>query len=135
MRQLFLFLLIGGLFGTQLSSCASENFEPDSNLFGVWSDDLVRYRFHEDLTFTVAYKRTPEDPAQLDEIPDSVWGTYRVEQENNKIFLEGQGFRDAKNGQLVEKLHNRGIWDYEIKNDTVLNYTTQTTVGKLFRQR
>ncbi len=97
-------------------------------LIGVWENLNQRYTFREDYTYSLENLRPGN--AQDSIIADSLWGTYELDNDRSNLSLKPAGYRLKSTGELVNQALNDQTWNYQIAGNT-LNYTSQTTIGKL----
>lgn len=112
-------------------SCAV-NIAPDTKIHGIWRDINTRYFFGADNTYYIKYLRVGAVGDSI--LNDSVFGTYKVEQNRSNLTFEIVGYVRRKDGQVVTNKMNGTTWHYEVKNDT-LSYISKTTIGKLYKQK
>lgn len=129
-KRFAIFILSVGL----LSSCGdSGDPSPDEEIFGEWSDEIVTYNFQSDLTFEkINLINNPLDTAEL----VRTYGNYYSDKENRVISFTIQGF-ELDNGTEIDSSAVGPTWTYTIEVDadgqTVMNYQSNTSIGKLIR--
>jgi hypothetical protein len=104
----------------------------DTQLIGPWSDYNAFYQFNEDFTYYTRYLKvgSGSDSVRV----DSVWGTYSLDKKRVNVTFNQKGYRQKYTGIVYFQAANPITWHYSIQNDTVLNYTSHTSLGTLFRQ-
>ncbi len=124
MRTVLAIVLL--LLGIQ--ACKQNEVTEDANLFGNWSDDLVRYNFDKSMDF--GKKALVDDPFDTLNL-DSSWGTYEVF--NNEILVfTFEGYL-LENGTKIDTTFLGPTWNYSIEGN-VMRYTSSTNVGKLTKE-
>ena len=110
-----------------LFSCKNENID-DPKIIGKWTDTNTIYEFREDHTYSTNYIRAGVLPNSV--LTDSVYGEYIIESKRNNLTFNLKGYR-PKNGVAIDTSLNSTTWNYSIKNDTILNYESNTTLGTM----
>ena len=116
-----------------LSSCGdSSDPSPDEQLFGKWAqEEIVTYTFQSDLTFEKINRNNPLDTAEL----VRTYGNFYSDKENRVISFTIQGF-ELDNGTIIDSSTVGPTWTYTIEEEdgqTVMNYQSNTSIGKLTR--
>ena len=122
-------------------SCAPEDLQPDPKLHAQWENPSTIIRFKPDKSF---WRRFPRKGTGNDTtLRDSVWGTYEVDAKRINITFTLLGYRERfltldtlDTFRLVNTNVAAGVWNYELKKDTILKYQSLTESGTLyFRSR
>lgn len=123
---LLLFLFILGGCG------APSDPEPDEQLFGTWTDEIVTYTFLEDQTY--GQKNLLDNPLDTANL-DSTFGVYYSDKENRVISFTIEGF-ELENGTVLDSTTIGPTWIYKIEedgNETVMKYQSNTSIGTLVK--
>jgi hypothetical protein len=104
----------------------------DTQLLGTWSDYNSSYTFNSDFTYNIRYLSTGSGPDSV--VVDSAFGTYELDNKRVNVTFNQQGYRDKASTTVFYQSANPATWHYTIQNDTILNYTSHTTLGVLYKQ-
>lgn len=123
-------LFSGFLF---LMACGSSaDPEPDEEIFGEWTDEVVTYTFKSDQTFEKEQLiDNPLDTANL----FKTYGDYYSDKENRVISFTITSF-ELENGTILDSSAIGPTWVYEIQADngqTIMKYQSNTSIGTLVK--
>lgn len=104
----------------------------DTQLIGQWSDYNGLYQFNENFTYYTRYLKigSGKDSVRV----DSVWGSYELDKKRVNVTFYQKGYRQKYSGLIFFQNANPNTWHYSIQNDTVLNYSSHTSLGSLYKQ-
>jgi hypothetical protein len=119
----FLFLMACG---------SSADPEPDEEIYGEWTDEIVTYTFNEDLTFEKEQLiDNPLDTANL----FKTYGDYYSDKENRVLSFTITSF-ELEDGTILDSSAVGPTWVYEIvvENDqTIMKYQSNTSIGTMVK--
>lgn len=124
----FIFLIIC----LTIFSCTEDKNYTDPSLIGRWYDYNNIYRFSDDHSYYILYERT--GTAQHPVTADSVFGNYKIDKKRGNIIFYQEGYLPKNSSTVVFENLNATTWKYEINPDTLLTYTSHTTLGQLYRE-
>ncbi len=111
----------------------SSDPEPDDQIFGTWTDEIVTYTFLEDQTY--GQKNLIDNPLDTANL-DSTFGNYYSDKENRVLSFTITGF-ELENGTVLDSTTIGPTWIYTISVDdagqTVMSYQSNTTIGTLIK--
>ena len=123
-------ILILTLFVLAVACKKDDSIDP--KLLGKWSDFNVRYTFNGDYTYAVNYLRT--GAGQDSVLVDSVFGTYSLDRKRDNITFNQKGYRERYSGNIISQEKYANTWNYSFETDTILKYTSNTTLGVLYKE-
>jgi hypothetical protein len=126
MKKYFLFFALV----LAMMSCKKDK-TIDTQLIGPWSDYNAFYQFNNDFTYYTRYLRVGSGADSV--MVDSVWGTYQLDKKRVNVTFYQKGYRQKYSGFVYFQNANPNTWHYSIQ-DTILNYSSHTTLGSLFKQ-
>ncbi len=117
-----------------LTACGSSGDpEPDEQIFGSWTDEVVTYTFLDDQTF--GKKNLIDNPLDTANL-DSTYGIYYSDKKNRVISFTITGFQ-LENGVVLDSSTVGPTWVYSISEDNdgqvIMNYQSNTSIGKLVK--
>lgn len=129
MKFLNRFILLAVIF----SGCSANQDYIDTKLLGKWTDYNNRYQFNPDHTYSINYLRSGLGADTV--LIDSVFGTYQLNKKRSNLTFFQEGYRNRNSaGTITYQKTNATTWNYTIENDTVVKYTSNTTLGRLFKK-
>lgn len=123
------------------AACEPVTEEPDSNLYGTWSNLNGDVIFRTGETYSQTFNRVPIRVVNGDSIGvDSIAGSFTVDSKRKNIQLDIRSYRQwtIKNGDYTSKIISNGtapreIWTYE-RNGNTLKITTLAGESTYTRQ-
>lgn len=119
-------------FGLLAISCAEEYDTMDPKLVGTWTDTNTDYVFNEDLTYGIKYLRRGVVPDSI--FIDSVYGEVLVDLERSNLTFNLLGYYLKGDTAAIDSSLNSTTWHYEITDDTLLHYESNTMSGTLTKK-
>ncbi|QNL22019.1 hypothetical protein HZR84_08725 [Hyphobacterium sp. CCMP332] len=127
-KNAILFLIIAIISGCGVSG----DPEPDEQIFGTWTDEIVTITFLEDQTY--GQKNLIDNPLDTANL-DSTFGNYYSDKENRVISFTITGFT-LENGTILDSTIIGPTWVYTITetgSQTEMSYQSNTTIGTLVK--
>ena len=129
-KLIYLLLIVNFTF-----SCKTKCKEHDMRIYNKWSDSNVLYELRKNGTYSVKYLRAYMNPNDSITNTDSAFGRLIFAPCKNFITFEQTARKPKGKDTIIYQIINAGTWEYELLNDSVLKYKSQTSVGQFFRYK